>query len=266
MTDVRAIVEALRKGAKDRPELAGAVEFHAHVLEELGRLSAVAPPPAAGEGRPVVPPRAPLPVSRSSIALTAAWVAELGAPYRPDLEALWERAGEWLREAAAADGPAPTLDEVRHAWTRKGSEARVDASLLSFVLGQALRPYLWAVARSPAGREASRGEDWGRGECPVCGAEPDFAALDRERGARRLLCSGCDAEWPFRRVGCPFCGAEEGGYYPAGEGRYRLAVCGSCGRYLKTVDEREAAELLPLPAERVLTLGLDLAARRALKA
>jgi hypothetical protein len=259
MTDSRLVVEALRKGGEARPELAGAVEFHARVLEELGSV----PPPvfSPAPGRPVVLPGTALPVDRAGLVSTAVRIAELGASYRPDLKGSWEAVKDWLRKAASAGGPSPTLDDVRRIWPREGADAGADASLLSFALAQALRPFLWAAARSPAGLEAARAEDWGRGECPVCGGEPDFAALGRERGARRLLCSGCDAEWPFCRTGCPFCGAEMGSYYPSPDGRHRLAVCDACGRYLKTVDQREAAELLPLPAERVLTLGMDAAAR-----
>src|SRR4030043_218076 len=77
---------------------------------------------------------------------------------------------------------------------------------------------------------------WYRGYCPVCGGEPDMAALGKGSGRRRLLCSRCDSEWTFRRLGCPFCGDEEAGkqvHYPSDDHVYRLSVCEDCRRYVK---------------------------------
>ncbi len=61
-----------------------------------------------------------------------------------------------------------------------------------------------------------------------------------------------------RRLGCPFCGNEDAGtlgYFPAGDGAYRLYVCGCCKGYLKTVDRRETWRRAPLTVERLLTVG-----------
>jgi transcription elongation factor Elf1 len=107
---------------------------------------------------------------------------------------------------------------------------------------------------------------WCRGRCPICGGEPDIAALERGSGQRRLLCSRCDSEWAYQRVACPFCGNENPSqlaYYPSDDKVYRLSVCERCHRYLKTVDLRETAGERLLPAERILTIGMDLAAQKA---
>jgi FdhE protein len=107
---------------------------------------------------------------------------------------------------------------------------------------------------------------WYRGYCPVCGGGPDFAALDRQGGRRRLLCSRCDSTWTFLRVGCPFCGNQDPrqlGHYPSDDAAYRLNVCESCRRYIKTIDLREASGDPMLEVERVLTVGMDLAAHEA---
>jgi hypothetical protein len=108
-------------------------------------------------------------------------------------------------------------------------------------------------------------ETWYRPYCPVCGGEPDFAALDKPHGARRLLCSRCDFEWPFRRTSCPFCGndkPEQYLYVPSEDGIYRLYLCDRCRRYLKVIDRRELVEERLLPVERILTLPMDQAARQ----
>lgn len=103
-------------------------------------------------------------------------------------------------------------------------------------------------------------EHWRREYCPICGGSPDFAFLDRENGARWLLCARCDTEWLFQRLQCPYCGTQDQNalsYFTAEEGLYRLYVCEQCKRYLKAVDLRQAkAEVLP-PLERLYTLDLD---------
>ncbi len=140
--------------------------------------------------------------------------------------------------------------------------ARVNPSVFSFVVTQALYPVLRAHAE--AARPLLEDLDWGRGACPVCGGAPDFAALTDRGGGRRLLCSRCDTEWQYRRIGCPFCASDTPGslgYYPVGDGAYRLYVCDQCKGYLKTVDLRERWSGTCLPLERILTAGLDLAAR-----
>ena len=71
-------------------------------------------------------------------------------------------------------------------------------------------------------------------------------------------------EWSFRRVGCPFCDNSDHktlAYYPAADSPHRLYVCEKCNRYLKVVDLRQASMDTALPAQRVLTVGLDIAAR-----
>ena len=103
-----------------------------------------------------------------------------------------------------------------------------------------------------------------RGYCPICGGEADFAALEKESGARRLLCSRCNFEWTFQRAVCTFCSVDgQLNYFPSADGAYRLYVCESCKRYLKTIDLRELARETNLPAERVLTLGMDVEAAQA---
>jgi formate dehydrogenase maturation protein FdhE len=103
---------------------------------------------------------------------------------------------------------------------------------------------------------------WGRGYCPVCGGRPNFALLDEESGARKLMCSRCASLWPYSRLDCPFCITEERpAYYPSEDGLHRLYVCPACKRYLKTVDMRKARQVVHPMVERLLTVGMDLAAR-----
>jgi FdhE protein len=104
---------------------------------------------------------------------------------------------------------------------------------------------------------------WTQGHCPVCGGRPNFALLEKESGARKLMCSRCTSLWPYRRLGCPFCASQEKQtYYPSRDGAYRLYVCPHCNRYLKTIDLREVYRKVYPMVERLLTVGMDLAAQQ----
>lgn len=136
-------------------------------------------------------------------------------------------------------------------------------SLAQMAARLALRPYLRWAARYVL--PYVNQELWRRGYCPVCGGRPDFAALDADTGARRLLCSRCDAQWLYRRIGCPFCETTDHTqivYYPSEDGIYRLYVCQACGHYLKTIDLRRAEREVLLPAERIITVAMDAAAQQ----
>lgn len=169
----------------------------------------------------------------------------------------------WLQEQHQEIGML-AIEYLREGHVGKGEEAGLDGSLLSLIFALSLRPLLRAQAQalSPYVDDSL----WYRGCCPVCGGEPDIAALERKSGRRRLLCSRCDSEWTFLRVACPFCGNEDPSqlaYYPSDDKVHRLSVCERCHRYLKTVDLRETAEERLLPAERILTIDMDFAAQKA---
>ena len=127
----------------------------------------------------------------------------------------------------------------------------------------ALRPYLaWAAGQVMPHIDQ---DYWKRGYCPVCGGAPDFGTMDAESGARHLLCSRCDSQWLYKRVGCPFCTTTDHTkitYYPSENNVYRLYVCQECKRYLKTLDLRETNRAVLLPVERIVTGAMDAAAQQ----
>jgi FdhE protein len=107
-------------------------------------------------------------------------------------------------------------------------------------------------------------ELWRRSYCPVCGGIPDIGFLEKERGARWLLCSRCDSEWLFQRLQCPYCGTQDPNYlafFTDEEGLYQLNVCDKCRCYLKTIDLRKANYDVLVPLERLLTTEMDRQAR-----
>jgi hypothetical protein len=104
---------------------------------------------------------------------------------------------------------------------------------------------------------------WHRGFCPICGGRPSFAALVSDTAQRTLLCPRCFGEWEYPRIGCPFCSAKDAqSYYLSDDGRFRLYVCGLCHRYLKTVDFREKGTDISLPVANLVTVSMDIAARK----
>lgn len=150
----------------------------------------------------------------------------------------------------------------------RDGELKVDDTaekeVLTFLMVRTWRPFLrrWASRLSPVLDDTR----WGRGTCPTCGGQPDFAYLTQATGERRLLCGRCDTEWHFSRVGCPFCGNQDPssyGYYTNEENPYRLYACNQCRRYLKTLDMRQTIGKRLLAVERIISMGMDVSALQA---
>ncbi len=268
-SDAMHTIDYLREALPRHPELRETLELHIALLE----VRATVDPPA--------PPSLPLGVAETRLAqgepllnavtLTPNWndlariftgICNAAAAHRPD-------EADALRELAKlADNP----DELREAITehlanrahpvrRPASAVPGGATLLDFTLNQTLHPFLSAYAR--AWQSLASRETWYRSWCPICGGPADMAALLPAGGARQLLCARCDAEWQAPRGACPFCSETRPGhlgYIASQDGAYRLYTCDTCRRYLKTIDLRELARPVQLPAERILTVGMDLMA------
>jgi FdhE protein len=138
----------------------------------------------------------------------------------------------------------------------------VDECLLEDIILATLKPFLAAYSKALA--SCVDQDRWRRGNCPICGGNPDFAFLDKEYGARWLLCSRCDTEWLFQRLECPYCGNRNQNtlaYFTDDDRLYRLYICEQCTQYLKAIDLRQAKEEVVVPHERLFTLPLDAQAR-----
>jgi formate dehydrogenase maturation protein FdhE len=136
----------------------------------------------------------------------------------------------------------------------------IDNNLLISIIAAVLKPFLRVYAKCLL-PEVDQ-ERWRRPYCPVCGSKPDFSYIDREKGARWLVCSCCDAEWLFLRLECPYCGTSNNNnlsYFTdeADLNLYRLYICKQCNTYIKSIDLRRAGLDVLLPLERLTTLKLD---------
>jgi FdhE protein len=197
-----------------------------------------------------------------------------------DLELDWSRVSEVFNQvltifadypqlfSAIPDGfsglEISRLKDVVKAWFTGDSLSAVMPadqhceSLLKYIIQSTLKPFV--TAYSKVLRSSLSQEDWRRGYCPVCGANPDFAFLEKELGNRWLLCSRCDMEWLFKRLECPFCGTQDQNslsYYTDDGGVYRLYVCEKCKHYLKAIDLRLVKSEVVITLERLFTLSMD---------
>jgi len=268
MISYSEIAKALEQGAEEHPELADTIKLYCALLDIQDRaqvpphqpaLTAVEARARLEQGHPLMSPDE-LDADAASLAELCARIGFTIAEHKRERVKSLAQIHAWLYERRAQIGTL-AIEYLRSGRAPTGATVGMDRGLLTFVLNSGLRPFLRAQAEAlaPLVDDAS----WYRGHCPICGGEPDMAALGKGNGRRRLLCSRCDSEWTFRRLGCPFCGNDEAGqlaHYPSDDNVYRLSVCERCHRYLKTVDLRGAAGERPLAAERILTTGMDAAA------
>jgi len=170
-----------------------------------------------------------------------------------------------LPESLSDTKPHPTLSEkAARAWYEgeplplTTSDDETAQQLCQAIVHATMKSFLLNHAKAVQGMIDP--ERWRRGYCPVCGGSPDLAYLEKEVGARWLLCSRCDTEWVFQRMECPYCNnydQEKLSYYTNDEGLYRLYICDNCHQYIKTIDLRKAKTEVILPLERLFTLPLD---------
>jgi len=257
--------------AERRPEMADTIDLYrkliecqadVHALPNGSALSAEEAASRVEQGQPLLSPDT-VEIDAATFAQLCSRIGLALAQQQRELVKPLALIHAWLREQRQGIGTL-AVEYLREGRVAKGEEAGLEGSLLSFIFTHSLRPLLRAQAAALSGYVDD--SQWYRGRCPICGGEPDIAALERKSGQRRLLCCRCDCEWTFLRVACPFCGNEDPSqlaYYPSDDKVHRLNVCERCHRYLKTVDLRETAEEKLLPAERILTVDMDFAAQRA---
>ena len=81
--------------------------------------------------------------------------------------------------------------------------------------------------------------NWQEAQCPLCGAGPAMAQIARsKKGSIRLLvCGCCESRWPYKRIGCPYCGTTEADQLAILEledAPLRIDTCSHCQGFLKT--------------------------------
>ena len=182
-------------------------------------------------------------------------------PYQSILELLTQYTGD---SPSLGERPQPDriLRYAREIFDRRGPFVGPEPPLdyPRTASGWVLAPFLQLACESIMPRLDLN--QWDYGYCPLCGGTPSLAALNIESGARTLLCSRCNGEWSFRRIGCPSCrGNDPQTYYPSEDGQYRLYACSICNHYLKTVIVHGAGSDVCLPVECIVAVPMDIAAQ-----
>ena len=159
--------------------------------------------------------------------------------------------------------PMAKLEKSMLQWAERRG---LDGESLLQMLQWAMSPF-WRLAAERYADELRQLVTNGKSACPVCGNHPDFAILDdNEHGRRYLYCLCCNWTWPFKRMGCGYCGNDDSnqlGYLLLEEFKgYKIYCCEQCKSYLKTIDHREATARLDLNPllEHVKSLFLDVLA------
>jgi hypothetical protein len=259
----RDVVE-LRALAARQPDLASAAELHAELVLAVRRVELRLTTPALDLPDDLLAARlsrgvalaafGEFPIDWTEVRLLIRQVTE--ALRRQDL---LDAAGTQRLQALGRDA---TLADRARAWYEATSGDAGDTSadeadsLWPEVLQWSLRPFLIRTADVLSRRVAF--DAWGRGRCPVCASEPEFAVIGTS-GERHLLCGRCHARWPFDGA-CPYCGQGRTGrqrQFTTPDRIYRITECLDCGRYLKALDAQAAGRSLLPFYDPVATLPLD---------
>lgn len=169
-----------------------------------------------------------------------------------------------LKKADALCKDASLLPSAARSWyeaPREGAAAfGQDIEGLEPVFQQAMRPFLMRAAEALMAKMDL--SSWGRGSCPLCAGEADFALIT-QAADRLLICSRCAARWRFHQIACPFCmNADRARItsFASRDKQYRIYGCDACQRYLKAFDARHASRPIMPAVDSVATLPLDAAA------
>jgi FdhE protein len=233
-------LDAFEEAKKSNPYLAPLLDLEQDILIAMGETREKLPPVSGrkvsskkvkekvNQGKSLIDP-SDLAVDESIFAELREKIGQILIKHRPDLKAKADDEGSEVADFITQNALRPFLEKEAAALLPK-----IDQTLW-------LRPY-----------------------CPICGGKPDFAILERDVGARHLICSRCNTQWLYKRLECPFCGTEDVSnlsYYASEDKVYRLYICEACKHYLKAIDLRETGKDPVIPVERVVTLDMDIAAQ-----
>jgi FdhE protein len=142
-------------------------------------------------------------------------------------------------------------------------EFEIEKQVLGFITYNSLKPSL-TVSADQLSSYLNKDEPWLKGYCPICGSPPILSIFEDD-GERSLICGFCWHTWPVKRVFCPFCENRDGKtlqyFYSEDEKEFRVDLCDSCKKYLKTLDARKTERLIYPPLEQVSSLHLDYKAK-----
>ncbi len=181
-----------------------------------------------------------------------------GFSYREELLS-WEG----LSDERFSDTRNKVLSGEKLDFVPTGESAERNLAFAGSILWEALVPfYRKSASIQPVEMEQSL---WRRGKCPVCGCVPLMGKFRKEDGLWLVECSLCHTLWNVQRAQCPFCDDSHGSLeflYLDNDESKRASYCKACKRYVKVVDLRDGGVDVLLPLEDIVTVKLDLAAKK----
>lgn len=137
---------------------------------------------------------------------------------------------------------------------------------LSFIVQAALTPSLEKVAQSLEDR-VPKDRTWQFGHCPVCGSLPFISQLKHKEGMRHATCSFCHTTYRMPRLACPYCSERDHNklkfFQAKEEPGYRVDVCTTCNKYIKTCDFREMDKVCIPTLDDLDSITLDILAAQS---
>jgi len=146
---------------------------------------------------------------------------------------------------------------------KTATRLEIDKNALAFITYSSIKPSL-TICAGQLGTYLDKESTWEKGYCPVCGSLPGLSMFIGE-GERFLFCSFCWHQWSSKRLYCPFCDNTDSKtlnyFFAEEEKEYRVDLCDSCKKYIKTIDTRETRRYIYPPLEAASTLHLDIKAQ-----
>jgi FdhE protein len=154
-----------------------------------------------------------------------------------------------------------TLKEDAASIKKTAETLNLDPARLLYLISILIQPCLEDIARKT---DPSLLDNWWQASCPVCGRTPAVAKMKNRK--RYLVCTFCGTEYLSDSFLCVHCGNRDPytlkflniAELPA----FQIDFCTKCKHYVKVIDETGLKENIPSGLEDVLTLHVDLIAKK----
>lgn len=196
--------------------------------------------------------------------------AGLDADVAEGLRAIdWYKFTGKLDLALAGSNPPEFVEACLKDFDSFGVGSDVPASIVMMVVAFALRCHVQPAAEKLFGIVPKKTRESLQHPhpvvCPVCGSPAVASHVDAASGIdgrpREQYCSMCGTVWPFERMRCGVCGAENATrlhyFHVEGDSSHRLQNCDECGQYQRMVFEEDLTIPLCMEVEDVVMAKLD---------
>lgn len=214
-------------------------------------------------------PQVPLDAYRDAVRAIATLVAEeAGLPEEQSGSLKAHDLGDAFSEEALSTA-LTGFDVFVSSVDEKLGDERLNEPLLSFILTEAMTPFLKGPAKSAM---AAVGKFdwllWDSGLCPACGTPASSAVVRDEgelQGGRRWLsCPLCRAQWEYARLRCARCGSRNHQdleyLFDVEDAGHKVHTCKRCHGYTPVAFEKDLRVIAVPEVEEIVMVRLETAA------